>query len=426
MLDAWIRNTCFWAIDRINSGGKVINHYNNIKEIIEGSCKDNVQKLNTILQHAIDTVPFYENITKPVLEDFPVITKSTYKQEFNAFQSNDYLGHKLHTVRTSGSTGTPFTANQDMDKRNRNIADFIYFHRARGWELGAKFIFLHAWRPDEERSKLSNFMQNVIPFNVLHFDDSVKALVRNHLKKDRHVRVILGYSSALGLLADYLIERGDDSSMFNIKVIFADSDTLTAASKNKIEKIFACPVIDRYSNEEHGLLACTKAYEDQYYINRASYYIELLKLNEDQPADPGEIGRIVVTDLHNKAMPFIRYDVGDLAISLEEDRANLSVLHSLQGRRSDVIFDTNGNAMTEAALSHYLDYFQQAKRYQFCQIGNSKYILKLECSSDAYKEDVIIDRMRACLGNEADITVEFVDNIPVSKTGKYRSIINNC
>lgn len=424
MIGAWIRRTGFWFLDLIK-GRPIGKHYNNVKAIMEGQCEETNQPLTALLRHTIDTVPYYKNISEPVLAMFPVVNKTIYKQDIEAFHSTSYIDQELHKVTTSGSTGTPFEAVQDEDKQRRNFADLIYHHQIRGWEIGDRFIYLHGWGPDEEKSAMANFKQNSIPFNVLHFNDGEKEKVRTHLKRDKCVTVILGYASALELLVNYMLDKDDNSSMFNIKVIFSDSDTLTNTTRNKLEEMFACPVCDRYSNEEQGILACSKPYENIYYINRASYYIELLKLDNDKPAAPGEIGRVVVTDLYNKGMPFIRYDVGDLAISEEADRANLTILHSLQGRRSDMIFDTNGNMMTEVVLNECFDELQKAKQYQFIQNSKNEYLLKLNCDSDVYDTNDIVNELKGYLGNDAIISVEFVDDIPVAKTGKYQAIINN-
>lgn len=423
MIGALLRRTGFWALDVVK-GGKAIKHYNNIKDIMEDKC-ETCKILSKILQHSIDTVPYYKKIKKPVLSAFPIVNKKIYKMDFEAFQSTSYEGQNLHIVSTSGSTGTPFEANQDMDKRCRNVADLIYFHKTRGWEIGEKFIFLRAWTSQYDRSKFKNFKQNVIPLDVIHFGDAEKEQVRELLKKNKRVKVILGYASALELLVNYLIEKGDDPDMFHIKVIFSDSDKLTQTAKKKLENMFGCPVIDRYSNEEQGILACTKPYENIYYINRASYYIELLKLDNDEPAAPGEIGRVVVTDLYNKSMPFIRYDTGDLAISDEVDRANLTIFHSLQGIRADMIFDTNGNSLSAATVNNYLDDFYKVKQYQFVQNEKNEYLLKLNCDSDAYEKSAFEVRLRSFLGDNANIIVEFVNDIPASKTGKYKIIVNN-
>lgn len=78
----------------------------------------------------------------------------------------------------------------------------------------------------------------------------------------------------------------------------------------KLEKQFNCTVRSWYSNEENGIMGIQKEEDESYRIDTESYYYEILKLDSDEPAEPGELGRIVITDLYNYAIPLIRYDNG--------------------------------------------------------------------------------------------------------------------
>ena len=91
------------------------------------------------------------------------------------------------------------------------------------------------------------------------------------------------------------------------------SEGLDAIGKSEIEQAFKTKVFSRYSNVENGIIAQqTDKSFDYYFINSASYYVEILEMDLDVPVLKGELGRIVVTDLFNDAMPFIRYDTGDI------------------------------------------------------------------------------------------------------------------
>lgn len=77
----------------------------------------------------------------------------------------------------------PFKACQDSRKRNRTIADLIYFHKLNGWNLGDKYVFLRAWTSNYSVSKLKLFLQNFIVADVVNFDDKAKESLRQNLKK---------------------------------------------------------------------------------------------------------------------------------------------------------------------------------------------------------------------------------------------------
>lgn len=422
MLGSWSRRTGFFIIDFLK-GSKVTKHYRDIASKMSGE-KKCFKELPELLRYSKKNVPYYSKVKGSDLNDFPVVKKNDIMSKYDDFQSKEYIDADLHWVSTSGSTGTPFKASQNRDKRNRTIADLIYFHKINGWNLGDKYIFLRAWTSSYSVSKLKLWIQNFITADVVNFDENAKEEMRHKLKRDTNIRVVIGYASGMESFVNYLEEKGDNSEMFNLKVIFTDSDNLSDLTKSKLEKMFGCPVINRYSNEEHGVLACTSAYDGTFRLNTASYYFELLKLDSDDPVGPGEIGRFVVTDLYNHSMPFIRYDTGDLAISDDRDRNEIKTLSSLQGRVADVITDTKGNMISAVMVNNYLHEFYKMKQYQLIQDQKSSYILKVVCDSSTYSDRDLVGVCKGFLGENANVNIEYLDSIPVESTGKYKTVIN--
>ena len=82
-------------------------------------------------------------------------------------------------------------------------------------------------------------------------------------------------------------------------------------TRMSLEQAFHCKCVSRYANEENGFLGQDYTKNNIFIPNRANYYIEILKLDSEESAELNEVGRIVVTDLYNYAMPMIRYDTGD-------------------------------------------------------------------------------------------------------------------
>lgn len=418
------RSLGYFALDYLR-GSKIIK---NLKDIDNKMNKktDRLSELPNLLKYVKINVPYYRNVDETDLLNFPVVKKNDIMENFNSFQSKEYSDVNLHWVSTSGSTGVPFKANQNIEKRNRTIADLLYVHNKNGWHLGDKYVYLRAWISKYSVAKLRVFLQNYIAVDIVNFDDEQKESFRELLKTDKKIKVVLGYASAMENFVHYLEKKGDDKSMFNIKAIFTVSDNLSDSAKNKLEKMFGCPVINRYSNEELGVLAYTPAYSNTFSLNTASYHFELLKLNSDEPTEPGEIGRLVITDLYNQSMPFIRYDTGDLATSNEKDRNHITHLTSFQGRVADVIRDTGGNIITAPIVSNYLADFYNMKKYQLIQYGEMEYELKVVCDTESYNISEFLKECKRFLGDKAIINVKHVENIPVEKNGKYKTIINRC
>ncbi len=92
--------------------------------------------------------------------------------------------------------------------------------------------------------------------------------------------------------------------------------------------------------------------------------IEILKHDTGEPVSIGEVGRVVFTDLYSFAVPLIRYDTGDLAMKGAEKDGWITILASIQGRRVDVIYDTEDNRLTSHTWSVYMLKFEKLKQYQ--------------------------------------------------------------
>lgn len=421
MIGSRLRRNVFWTIDMLNNR-KTRKNYIEIKRLMESNTS-NKNQLSLLLKHAIQSVPFYKNFNFTNIEEFPVLTKNDYKENYNIYQSEHYLDKQLHQMSTSGSTGTPFTVYQNMNKRKRTVADLIYFNDIAGQKLGDRFMYIKAF--PEPKTRIESLKQNVIAIDILKLNNNVLEGIRTTLKKDKLITSILAYASSYEQLGNYLHKMGDNPEMFNLKALFSSSALLTDDTKNKLVEVFGCPVIDRYSNQENGVLAQTRDTFGEFHINRASYYIELLKIDSDEVAEKGELGRITITDLYNFAMPMIRYDTGDLAISDDDDRKSLSTLRNIQGRRVDIIYDTKGNMLTPHTVSVHMKRYEKLKQWQFIQDDKNNYILKANGAEGIYTRVDFENTLRSILGSDAEIEIQYVDEIPVLASGKFKNTICN-
>ena len=149
-------------------------------------------------------------------------------------------------------------------------------------------------------------------------------------------------------------------------------------------------------------------------------------MDKDEPAEPGKFVRIVVTDLYNYAMPLLRYDTVDIA-SYKLDDDGVMTLHKVEGRRMDVIYDTNGNIIS-SFITHaiFSKYYGNLKQYQFIQQDRKTYELKLNVDGGTFNyETELIDEVKRQFGNDAEVIISYVDEIPTLASGKRRKVVNN-
>lgn len=415
------RKLVFWSLDFLK-GSKIKQHLADISKKNKKSENDNTQ-LQRLLKHAQDTVPFYKGNKTSNIRKIPIVSKIKIKENYEEFLSINLKNKATHVMSTSGSTGTPFAIQQDANKRRRTIAELIYYNKIVGQELGERFMYIKAF--PEEKSFLEQKKQNMVPVDILNINNQKLEEVRSKLINDKSIKSILAYASTYEQLAKYLNEMGDTPDMYNLKCLISSSAVLSPETKNQLTNIFGCPIIDRYSNQESGVLAQTIDTHSKFYINRANYYIELLKLDSDEYAEKGELGRIVVTDLYNYAMPIIRYDTGDLAISDDNNRKNLATLRNIQGRRVDIIYDTQGNMLTPHTWSVHMRKYNKLKQWQFIQEDKNEYILKVNGGKGVYSKTDFNRTLKTILGEDANISIEYVDEIPVLASGKFKNTICN-
>ena len=163
-------------------------------------------------------------------------------------------------------------------------------------------------------------------------------------------------------------------------------------------------------------------------MNRADYFVEILKIDSDEPAENEEVGRIVVTDLYNYAMPMIRYDTGDVGarVKVIHNGRERNAVGSFGGRIVDSVKDFNGNPVSPHAITNLMWKYKKIRQFQFVQKAKGKYQLILNAQKDDINEKELIQDYKKFFGSNSDFVVSYCDDIPVLASGKRRYIVNEC
>ncbi|NRD23769.1 phenylacetate--CoA ligase family protein [Winogradskyella litoriviva] len=432
MLLNFARQKFFWLIDGFK-GGYIKNQLSEIKLGIEQPNSEKAKQtkkthIKALIKHAVETTPFYKNYNSDSsLSDFPVIRKTIIQENFKQFQSRSFIDKENFKVSTSGSTGVPFFLFQNQNKRHRNHADAVYFYDQSNFKIGNRLYELEVWRDHNKKGKLKSWLQNIIQFDISRLTDARIRTFLNLLKSDKQPKTILGFASALEMITQYLERNNLYLKDLKITSVIANSEYLNPYTKTTLNKHLDTTILSRYSSEEIGIIAQqTLKAPNRFVINHASYQIELLNLDNDLPAQPGAFGRIVITDLFNYAMPIIRYDTGDIA-KLGIDENGITYFSQIDGRKMDLIFDSKGNMLSSFVVyTKFYKYYHLLKQYQFIQQGKKEYEVKLNLQEDTFKfEDALIADIKSDFGEDAVVSITYVDEIPALSSGKRRKVINN-
>jgi len=236
---------------------------------------------------------------------------------------------------------------------------------------------------------------------------------------------IRGYPTAVYLFAEYLKRRG--ICLRGIKAVFTTAEMLLPNYRRTIESQLACQVFDQYGCPEGGAQALECVTHDGYHITAEKAILEFVD-SDGKSAGPERPADILATDLHNYAMPFIRYAAGDRAIlsgSSCSCRRGLPLIKSLEGRTTDVIRFDNGIVLSGIAVTGIFSYCH-IKQYQVVQTAGNSLQVKVVKDEDYTQADTdfFTGLIRYHVGRDIEIVVESVDEIATTKAGKHRFIVS--
>lgn len=404
-----------------------------LKYILEHYGSEDVQNrlakyLDDELKYAVEHVEFYKQYKGfKSLQDFPVINKALVRDNEYAFMSPAYDRSKLFKQETSGSTGMPFAVYQDPLKRKRATADTLYFSKIAKYELGQRLYFSRVWDKETTRSAFTCLKQNWVIHDSSNLSEEKIENFLHDLENDNSKKSVIIFASTLAAITKY-IETKRKGTTAKVESFITLSESLDPTTKKLSKEQFGTTVISRYSNQELGIMAQQECDSDDFILNVGSYVFEFLDLEKDVPVKPGKPGRIVVTDLFNRSMPLIRYDTGDIAIQKPTGQNELPRLLTVEGRRVDFIYSTIGELISPYVINTPMHEFQDISQYQFIQNGERDYkmLLNLRPGLTSFvRENDMIVMLKSFLGNDANIEIEYVNEIPVLKSGKRKQVVNN-
>jgi phenylacetate-CoA ligase len=428
------RKLGFWTMDFVK-GEAIKKAYKEIKEINGLDSRDpkihvhQKRAFNDLKKFADETTEFYKGMKDLPLSEFPLINKNTIRDNLKAFRSNNYNDADLIEMVTSGSTGTPFTSYQNLEKKRRVQAETIYFWEKAGYKVGKRIIYLTEGMDRASKTRLSQWVQNVHVLDIENEDDERIAFLIQEIKEitKNHEALLIAYGSTFDVVKNYLKKEGLDTVKGSrISGIVSTADMLHDDTREILTKAYNCPVVSRYSNQENGIIGQDKFLKNVFILNEANYIIEIFDIDKDEPIPDGEVGRVVITDLYNKAMPMIRYDTGDVgALSyVKINGRKKRALSNFGGRKIETIFDASGRKIAHGDLLIAFWNYPSIRQFQFIQETKDTYTAKINVDEDfPYLKDLEKD-IKQLAGPQAHVTVEKVDEIPVMSSGKRKYVVN--
>ena len=428
-----LRRVVFNGLDAAKGGKLKKLKEVNKREIVEGVTEDyRERRVQALLEYAKCHSPYYrENPQWKTLSDFPVLTKGDFIENYDKILvDNSGEQGNLYRLSTSGSTGTPFTVLCDGDKMNRVNMNFISCMELNGFRMGMKRGEFRAWiKGKNSISMWKSFKNNLIMVDISNMGEEALEKICRDIEKKK-IQVLVSYSSALVALSQYLKKTGRDISKWKVEMIFSMGEALPDGTYDLLKEIFGFSPVRSYGNNENGFIAIQLDEEKEYTIDLYNFYTEILKMDSDEPAEPGELGRIVVTDYYNKTFPMIRYDTGDtgkMRIYKDEKGRVHGKFLEIYGRRGSLMYNCQGEPLSIHVFMNILLNFEGVVYQAKCiQWEKKKYELLINADREKLKIEEVLAAYRKYLGEEAQIQVTYVEEIPVQSSGKFMVCENRC
>ena len=403
-----------------------------------------LDKLRRLLEHAVTHCPYYcsqwltHGLQPAMLSDlsdfrsWPLIDRDTIRANRQSMRSTCHGTRLIHKA-TGGSSGVPLQFDLDTGSYDRRMA---MWHRGYGWAgagPGTKQLYL--WgvplnkltRKQAWKDSLYNWLYRRSVVSSFGFRDELAGTIARQLARCKP-DAIVAYTSPLYFLARALKEQG--IAPYSPRSIVVGAEKLHRFQRELIEEVFGCPLFETYGSREFMLIGAECELHAGLHLSMEHLLVEITD-DEGNPVPDGAEGNVVITDLHNYGMPFIRYVTGDRAIAGFTKCScgrGLPMLRQVVGRQLDVLSTPDGRRLPGEYFPHLLKDYPGVRRFQVIQEAPDLVRLLLVVG-DGWSTSggaELLQVIRGALGPAVQLHTDFVDEIPLTLSGKLQVVVNRC
>lgn len=386
-------------------------------------------RLGKLLRHAYFTTPYYRELLgtgTPDIRQVPPLEKQDIREHLMRLCSGAFTSDQRIKNATGGSTGTPLTFYQDRNYWNQRNLSVYYFDQWAGWNFGEPQLIIWGSLADlggdgHWKHRFSNFWRNHYWLNGFRLTERMMQAAFERMDRCRP-HTILAYPSSLYQFATFLYENGL-TPKWDLKGIISSAEMLHPHYRTLAENVFETKIYNRYGGREVGLIAM-ECVEGRMHINCRDLYLEI-----DSPNPYTQPGEILITQLNNYVMPFIRYRIGDIGLLSREVCPcgnQLPILKDLLGRSTATFRTRTGMLIHGGYFTQKFYDVEGVTQFQIVQETLKHCVLKLVVNkrwTEATRR-YLVQNIQRVIGGDVVVTVEFVDKIPLSTSGKREFTIS--
>jgi phenylacetate-CoA ligase len=403
-----------------------------------------LRQLSLLLAHAVESVPFYRDrlgaagfrAGKAVRDDWftelPSLSRAEVYAQGDTLHSRSVpAAHgRVSRGQTSGSTGTPIqflaTDLTQLFWQAFNLRDHLWHRR----DLSLRLATIRPDRGDRNPQGIS--LPHWGPAVALVFENGPSGILHSTHTLDRQIEWVVEQDpDYLLTLASNLLELAREMRRRNIRLprlreARTFGDALRPQARAECATLLGVRVVDMYTAQEAGYLALECPESGHYHVQAESAIVEVVD-DRGRACPPGAVGKVLVTTLHNFAMPLIRYEIGDYAeagASCPCGRG-LPVIRRVLGRERNIAVTPNGNkyypsfaaeVWSQIAPIRQLQLVQKTPRHIEVRIASAR-------SIGADEESKLGAALKQSLGHPYEFTFVYLESIPRAASGKYEDFV---
>ena len=400
-----------------------------------------VQRLRALLTDAGRHVPYYRDLFRAQafdpaavtsladLQRLPFLTKPLIRA--NTEQLKHEKAQGLARFNTGGSSGEPLIFFIGNERVSHDVAAKWRATRWWGVDIGDPEIVV--WGSPIElgsQDRIRAMRDKLLRTELMPAFEMSETKLDGFIQTLRRTRpkMLFGYPSALAHIARHAEKRGQRMDDLGARVVFVTSERLYDDQRATISRVFGCQVANGYGGRDAGFIAHECPHGGMH-LTAEDIVVEIVD-REGRVLPPGEAGEIVVTHLATRDFPFIRYRTGDVAVM--DDRAcacgrGLPMIREIQGRTTDFVVAADGTVLHGLALIYILRDLPGVRQFKIVQesLHATRILIVGDDSFDPGCLPAIQAKTRARLGEQVQVTVELVAEIPPERSGKYRYVVSH-
>lgn len=397
------------------------------------------QRLRDLLVHAYEHCPFYRKRFEQAdvgpaefedpscLRSIPVLTKTDIQQNMHGMLADNVAEEKRTRNQTGGSTGMPLQFYVDVERYDSRMASTVRHDSWAGYRPGDWCAYLWGARLDmlsahRRWDRIRNRMlYRRIELNTSSISEEDWEMFVAEVRK-RRPKVMLAYANSAILFAERVRRSNLD---IRFTSIITTAEVLLPEQRREIEQTFGGKVFNRYGCREVSVIASECEQHSGMHVNADALLLELVP----DAAVPEGAGKILVTDLLNRSMPLIRYEIGDVGRWAETKcpcGRGLPLLADVQGRITDFLTLTDGRKISGPSLTLVVADMADVAQVQFVQKKIDAIVLRV-VPGRGYGESTrneLRKRLDLYLKGLAVMDIEETESIQSEASGKYRFVIN--